>query len=93
MNRAALRRNFHRGKVRRVNLAIVFDRGVAPNCEVAGRRHQSAATIAKRVDIGVVAMIGVVSTFSATRMSVFRSSLADSRQTIAVGCSQVTVIS
>src|SRR5271170_8133903 len=37
-------------------------------------------------------MIGVVNTCSGTRMSVFRSSLTDMRQTIAVGCAQVTVI-
>jgi hypothetical protein len=30
-------------------------------------------------------MIGVVNSFSATRMSAFRSSLTDKRQTIAVG--------
>src|ERR1700722_13675903 len=45
-------RDFTGGKVRRIDLAIVFDRGVAPNCEVASRRNQSAASIAKRVEIG-----------------------------------------
>ena len=45
-------RDFPCGEVRRVDLAIVFDRGVAPNREVAGGRDQSAATIAKCVEIG-----------------------------------------
>ena len=43
--------DFGRGKVRRVDLAVVFDRGVAPDREIAGRGDQSAATIAKCVEI------------------------------------------
>src|ERR1700691_5440896 len=45
-------RHFTCGKVRWVDLAIVFDRGVAPDREITGWRDQSAASIAKGVEIG-----------------------------------------
>jgi hypothetical protein len=44
--------DFTRREVRRVDLPIVFDRRVASDGEITGRRDQSAASIAKRFEIG-----------------------------------------